>query len=74
MNCDQAATLLVEGVTGNLDGRDAEALRAHLRECPACSAEDSELRALWTQLGRLPAPAPRPGAAARFLQTIPRGA
>ncbi|MGH7720380.1 MAG: zf-HC2 domain-containing protein [Gemmatimonadaceae bacterium] len=66
MNCDQAATLLVDNVAGNLDAASAEELRAHLKDCPACRGEEQELRTLWTALGRLPTPAPRPDAPARF--------
>ena len=73
MNCDQASTHLVDVMTGNLPEGVEKALRLHLDACAACREQELELRTLWAELARLPAPMPRTDAVGRFAQTLARG-
>jgi hypothetical protein len=70
MNCDQASTHLVDAITGNLPDAVAHDLRVHLDGCQTCRADELELRALWSDLGRLPLPEPRVDAASRFATAL----
>ncbi|HJR63686.1 MAG TPA: YciI family protein [Gemmatimonadaceae bacterium] len=72
MNCDQASTHLVDAITGNLPEGVAHEIRDHLDRCPTCRQEELELRALWSDLGRLTLPAPRADAASRFATELSR--
>jgi hypothetical protein len=46
----------------------------HVLECADCRAEIASARALWQQLGALPAPRPQPGAQERIAQALQNAA
>jgi anti-sigma factor RsiW len=53
MGCAEARRLLLDHQRGRLAPEHAEALEAHLAECPACAHEDAAERALGEQLERV---------------------
>jgi serine/threonine protein kinase len=46
MTCDAVSELLLDYVEGGLSSEQAQAVQAHLDECPACAAKCRETRAL----------------------------
>ncbi len=66
MKCENTIELVVDSFLENLDPDTARRLDEHLQSCSACGEEAAELRRLWDDLGRLPAPAARQEAAVRF--------
>lgn len=66
MNCDAAASDLVDRLEGNLPQPRAGELEEHLAGCPACRTEAQELERLWQLLGELPEEEPGPGLNERF--------
>jgi anti-sigma factor RsiW len=51
MRCWRAKSLFSAYIDDELRGRELDALRAHLRDCPACRRELAELRALKESVG-----------------------
>ena len=66
MKCENTIELVVDALLENLDPDTARRLDEHLQSCSACGEEAAELRRLWDDLGRLPAPAAHQEAAIRF--------
>ncbi|UOQ78577.1 HEAT repeat domain-containing protein [Hymenobacter sp. 5516J-16] len=69
-DCAHWEPLLPAHAEHALPPSDAEALTAHLRECPACRQQLQQLRTLLHHLDELPAPAPPPALRANFLQAL----
>ncbi|GGG28990.1 HEAT repeat domain-containing protein [Hymenobacter glacieicola] len=69
-DCARWEPLLPAHAEGALPRPDAEALTAHLRQCPACRQQLHQLRALLEHLDALPAPPPPPALRANFLQAL----
>lgn len=72
MNCRNAQAKLSALVDGELSGKEALALREHLRHCSLCSAEWRELRGLKLALGQLPDVEPPAGLEVRLLEAVRR--
>lgn len=70
MKCERTNELVVDALLDELDPEAARRLEEHLQSCSACRDEAAELRRLWEDLGRLPAPAARKEAAVRFGQRL----
>jgi len=68
MTCQEARLLMAE----ELGGTHAVSieLSSHMKDCAACHAEADEIRAIWTRLGGLPEPEPRPWMATRFYAAL----
>ena len=69
-SCEQAREMMAAAWMRELDGRAEEALQDHLRACPGCAAEMSELGTMWNRLGDLPAPEPSLAMHVRWEQTM----
>jgi hypothetical protein len=72
MTCDDVRAKLPLYLTGDLP--DAEAVRAHLAGCPACRADESELRHVRDLLDLPAPPAPPPDVAAIYRAALDRQA
>ncbi len=57
--CSDYEELLMESLSGRLEGAEQTLLSKHLEQCPACKASSAELRASWDMLDELNAPVPR---------------
>ena len=66
MSCEIHRSRIADALRGGLSPGDAAVLSAHTETCAACRAELADLRALWDDLGSLPAPVPPAGLADRF--------
>jgi hypothetical protein len=67
MRCTNTIQQLDDYLADTLSPAEADGLRRHLEECPACAAELRELSALRRELARLPAPAAGPEVLERLL-------
>lgn len=54
MSCREIHARLDDFVDGELEERQAEAMRRHLAQCAACREQEEALRALLAEVGRLP--------------------
>ncbi len=69
-NCARWSVPMSESLDGRLDSRQEEALRAHLRACPACARSYAALGRTVTALRSLPEIAPPPDMAQRIREKI----
>jgi hypothetical protein len=69
-NCARWSVPMSESLDGRLDSRQEEALRAHLRACPACARTYAALGRTVTALRSLPEIAPPPDMAQRIREKI----
>lgn len=53
MTCDEACEGLTHLIDGELDGKSASKVKAHIAECAACTRAEAELRML-REVARLP--------------------
>src|SRR5262249_29827001 len=58
MNCAPVESLLSDHLEGLLSAREASAVAAHLRSCPACRRLQAAMEALGPELRALPVPLP----------------
>ena len=75
--CEEMETLVIDQLTGGLDGARRRELLTHLEECPACRGETESLDRLWRELAELPEERPGAGLRQRFevwLAELTRGA
>jgi hypothetical protein len=70
MRCEQLGELTIDYLKDGLDAPTRREIDEHLAGCPACRREMDELGAVWTSLGRLPAPPPHADLAARFRRSL----
>jgi hypothetical protein len=66
MSCEAMQENLTRRLAGDLPADEAAALARHLDECEACRAAETELGALWSELGELPDEAPPASVRQRF--------
>jgi hypothetical protein len=66
MNCETVRAAVIDALADTIDDETGAALDAHIAQCEACSTEAAAIRALWTDLGRLDAPALTADAVARM--------
>ena len=67
MDCKKASKKMQELLDGALQGREAQALREHLKACPACGRSYAALAAVAKSVAALPLYAPSPAFRARVL-------
>jgi len=60
MDCDEALILLSAQLDGELSGFEQRALRDHLEGCASCHTASEELKALQSEVQRLPTPSAPP--------------
>ena len=70
VTCNDARALILDGLTRELQPPEVRALDGHVAVCELCRIASEDLRALWSDLGKLSAPAPRPDARARFHRAL----
>ncbi len=70
LSCHKAWESLPEFLSGQLPAEEIEALQAHLRECPDCSAQVEELSQVWKALDRWLQEAPPPEASQAIRRVV----
>jgi len=70
MKCEQVTSQLSAYMDGELPPQQAEEVRRHLAECPACAEEYRLLSQTWDILLADAAPEPSPGFTQRFWQKV----
>ena len=73
MNCEAARAAVIDALADSIDNQTRAALDAHIAQCEACATEVAVTRALWTDLGRLDAPALTADAVARMRSALVAG-
>lgn len=73
VSCETAEGLIVDLLTGNLEGPDRARLHDHLAGCPGCRESHAATSALWRELGRLAPPAAAEDLPDRFTRLLGRG-
>jgi anti-sigma factor RsiW len=71
MEHEDAYTLMMEALDGELGARDQRALNAHLRACPVCAREWQALMAIETLFRQTPALSPAVDFTQRTLARLP---
>ena len=70
MMCGHAKELIAASWTGEIDAGGEAKLRQHLTGCAECSAEMSQLSAMWDRLADLPTPEPSQALNVRWQSTL----
>ena len=70
MMCGHAKELIAASWTGELDTAQEAKLKQHLTGCADCTAEMTQLSAMWERLADLPAPEPSHALAVRWESTL----
>ncbi|HMS56574.1 MAG TPA: anti-sigma factor [Fimbriimonadaceae bacterium] len=70
MNCNHVQRLLCDFVDGELAGNQMLAVRRHLNDCPACSAERDEIVAVKSTVANLFVPECPQGLESRLMAAI----
>jgi hypothetical protein len=70
LNCEGVQEELMDWLAGTLPADQHQAIEAHLTQCPGCQQELSAVRALWTNMGELPVPAPSEQMRPRFYSML----
>ena len=70
MSCDTCKELIADSLAGSLSGTAGEELEQHLAGCTACREQADQVRALWQNLGLIPAGEPGPAVRARFYEML----
>jgi len=70
MMCGHAKELIAASWTGEIDTPAEAKLKQHLAGCAECSAEMSQLTAMWDRLADLPAPEPSQALNVRWQSTL----
>ncbi|SNC66604.1 Putative zinc-finger [Hymenobacter gelipurpurascens] len=70
LNCEGVQEELMDWLAGTLPAAQHQALEAHLTQCPGCHQELATVRALWTNMGELPVPAPSEQMRPRFYSML----
>src|SRR5436853_7363069 len=66
MQCEEVREQFADYVNGGLREPARFQIEQHLMVCDSCRAEAADLKALWTDLGSVPAVQPGPELRARF--------
>ena len=70
MMCGHAKELIAASWTGEIDAAAESKLKQHLSGCAECSAEMTQLTAMWDRLADLPAPEPSHALNVRWESTL----
>lgn len=70
MNCEAARAAIIDELADSIDESARSTLERHLAGCAACRAEAADVRALWSDLGRLNVAEPAPESAERIRGAI----
>lgn len=70
MDCERIEASLLAVVDGRATREQREQVEAHVAACGACALRMERMRAVWTELDRLPAPRPSPAFEARLRARI----
>ena len=70
MMCGHAKELIAASWTGEIDAVAESKLKQHLSGCVECSAEMTQLTAMWERLADLPAPEPSHALNVRWESTL----
>jgi HEAT repeats len=70
MMCGHAKELIAASWTGEIDAAAESKLKQHLSGCAECSAEMTQLTAMWERLADLPAPEPSHALNVRWESTL----
>ena len=70
MMCGHAKELIAASWTGELDANAESKLRQHLSGCAECSAEMTQLGAMWERMADLPVPEPSHALNVRWQSTL----